>query len=72
MKLYILHYKGELTHDEASIVTIHRTLEGAEKEMDVILKSYNQKGHMPEYFITEIDTDTIDSDIIYDYEDYND
>lgn len=72
MNLYILHYKGELTNNEASIVTIHRSLKGARKEIYKILERYDRKEKMPEYFITKINTDTIDSDIIYNYENYND
>lgn len=72
MNLYILHYRGELTNNEASIITIHRSLKGARKEIYIILERYDRKEKIPEYFITKINTDTIDSDIIYNYENYND
>lgn len=68
MVLYGVNYKGPISSNEWSIVTIHKTEEGANKA----LKHYNHNCEIngitdSKYKIVKIDTD-IDSDIVYDYD----
>lgn len=67
MKLYSVNYKGPVSMDEWSIVTIHKTREGAEEAMSSYIENYGENIASCEYTIWEIDTDT-DSDIVYDYD----
>lgn len=68
MILYAVSYKGELTNDEWSIVTIHKSLEGATKAKEQYENNVRtQYGTLEDckYDIKEIDTD-IDQDCVYD------
>lgn len=70
MKLYIVHYIGPLTSGDPSIVSIHKTVEGANAAM----KNYhsnmsNNSEDKFTYTIEEINTD-VDEDKIYDFERY--
>lgn len=68
MILYSINYKGPITHYEWSIVTIHKSLEGAEKAK--VKYENNHENNITsdyEYRIVEIDTD-YPSDCIYDYD----
>lgn len=66
MILYAVEYNGPNSNYEASIVTIHKTQEGAEKAMESYQEGVKDYAEI-EYRIVEINTD-IDDDIIYDYE----
>lgn len=68
MILYAVSYKGDLTNDERAIVTIHKSLEGANKAKDQYESNVRTEYGALEnciYDIKEIDTD-IDQDCIYD------
>lgn len=67
MILYSVNYTGPSTNDQWSIVTIHKTLKGAEEAMNRYIENYGEDIDDCEYTIWEIDTDT-DSDIVYDYD----
>ena len=68
MILYSVNYRGPVTSGEWSIVTIHKSLEGAEKA-----KAKYENNHMDniysdyKYRIVEIDTD-YPSDCVYDFD----
>lgn len=68
MILYSVNYKGDLSNYEWSIVTIHKSLEGAEKAKSEYERNWtnNRPEADCEYRIIEIDTDS-ESDCIYDY-----
>lgn len=66
MILYSVNYLGSETSYDWSIVTIHKTLEGAEKARNQYIQNQEKNdGKDYEYCIVEIDTD-FDSDCIYD------
>lgn len=66
MKLYSVNCKGPLTNDEWSIVTIHRSLKGAEEARKEYIKNNRDNSEdYCEYIIYIIDTDE-ESDVIYD------
>lgn len=68
MILYSVNYRGPITSDGWSIVTIHKSLEGAEKakaQYEQNMKDGNNYNY--EYRIVEIDTD-YPTDCVYDYE----
>ena len=67
MKLYAIHYKGELSNNEWSIVTIHKSYETAYETMKQYIHNHKGFDVMPEYDIYTIDTD-VDSDVVYDCE----
>lgn len=68
MILYSVNYKGSLTNDEWSIVTIHKSEEGAKEAMERYESNVATNGVFDvEYKIVEIDTDS-DYDCIYDYD----
>ena len=67
MKIYATEYKGELSNNEWSIVTIWKTKELAIKAKNSYELNW-PKDNIPEYRITEIDTDS-SNDCIYDSED---
>lgn len=67
MILYAVEYSGPNSSYEASIVTIHKTQEGAEKAMESYKVNASDYYTDVKYRIVEIDTD-IDNDTIYDYE----
>lgn len=69
MKLYTVNYKGSITNYEWSIVTIHKTLQSAEKAVKMYNLNWSEHDlDKPKYVIYVIDTD-VDKDIIYDYDD---
>lgn len=71
MKLYSVNYRGPLSNNEWSIVTIHKTLESAEAAKHKYTENYhNSDVYDSEYIIYIIDTD-VDDDVVYDYEDLN-
>lgn len=67
MKLYSVNCLGTITNDEWSIVTIHKTLEGAEQAMNQYIKNATEYDARLQYTIYIIDTD-IDSDVVYSYD----
>ena len=68
MILYSVNYSGPLSGYEWSIVTIHKSLEGAQQAKDQYEENMKiNNGSDCEYRIIEIDTDS-QSDCIYDYD----
>lgn len=66
MILYSVNYKGPISSYEWSIVTIHKTIEGANKALERYNHNCEIGGYTDsEYEIIKIDTDSND-DIIYD------
>lgn len=66
MILYSVNYKGPISSNEWSIVTIHKTIEGANKALERYNHNCEIGGYTDsEYKIVKIDTDFND-DIIYD------
>lgn len=66
MILYSVNYKGDLTNYEWSIVTIHKSREGAKEAVERYESNVATNGiDNTEYKIVEIDTDSYD-DCIYD------
>ena len=71
MKLYVVHCKGDVTNNMISIVTIHKTRQGAEDAMENYRDNWHSNiNSSPEYSIAVIDTE-IDGDLVYDFEDYD-
>lgn len=69
MILYSVNYSGPNSQYEWSIVTIHKSEEGAEKAMNQYKQNCkNNDITNVDYCIIEIDTDS-DNDCIYDYND---
>lgn len=69
MILYSVNYRGALSNDEWSIVTIWKTRERAEEAMSIYENNWSKVDkHNTEYTIVEIDTDS-DNDCVYDFED---
>lgn len=69
MILYSVNYYGPNTNYEWSIVTIHKSLEGAEKAKSKYEENWrdNRSEIDYKYRIVEIDTDS-PGDCIYDYD----
>ena len=68
MKLYAVSYKGTLSNNEWSIINIWKTKENAIETMERYRSNWSKQDlDIPEYTITEIDTD-VEDDCIYDYE----
>ena len=69
MILYAVHYKGPITSNDWSIVTIHSTREAAIKHKNIYEKRTIENNIQDaEYQIIEIDTNNIDP--IYDYSEW--
>lgn len=69
MILYSTNYKGPLSNDEWSIVSIHKSFEGAEKARKQYIKNNKENNRDNyEYCIAEINTDT-SNDCIFNYDD---
>lgn len=73
MILYAVNYCGPSSNYDWSIVTIHKTIEGAKKAMKQYRTNMdeNNPNNGVEYCIIEIYTDS-DYDCIYDYTDVDD
>lgn len=70
MKLYIIHYIGPLTSGDPSIVSIHKTVEGANAAINNYYRDMiDNSDDKFTYTLEEINTD-VDEDIIYDFERY--
>ena len=68
MILYSVNYLGPQTNYEWSIVTIHKTLEGAEIARNKYINGQEKNNNYDyKYCIVEIDTNDPD-DCIYDYD----
>lgn len=68
MILYAVSYKGSITHDDWSIVTIHRTYENAVTAMNKYNDNLHNIAHGDGiYCISKIDTD-YESDTVYDFD----
>ena len=66
MILHAVHCRGSITNDEWSIVTIHKSREGAVKAMLQYENNCSKEDVDNEYCVYEIDTET-PNDCIYDY-----
>ena len=69
MILYSVNYRGHISSGDWSIVTIHKSLEGAEKAKAQYEQNMKDGSNYYdyEYRIVEIDTD-YPSDCVYDYD----
>lgn len=68
MTLYAVEYSGPLNDYQWSIVTIHKSLEGAENAKMEYLNNYGVKVDIPDYRIKEIIISEDSKDIVYDCE----
>lgn len=69
MILYSVNYRGPQTSYDWSIVTIHKTFEGAKKAREQYIRGQEKSGgHNYDYCIVEINTDEY-NDCIFDYTD---
>lgn len=68
MILYSVNYSGPISSYEWSIVTIHKTLEGAKNALEKYIENQKKNGNEAfDYCIIEIDTDSSE-DCIFDCE----
>lgn len=68
MIIYSVNYRGPITNGDWSIVTIHKSLKGAEEAKSQYEENMGHHTDIDyEYRIVEIDTDS-PSDCIYDYD----
>lgn len=67
MILYSINCKAPITNNEWSIITIHKSLEGAEKAMAYYKRNWGTELDEVKFAIVPINTD-IDSDVVYDYD----
>lgn len=70
MILYNVNYRGPLSNNEWSIVSIHKTLEGAKKAREQYLKNNKENNNRDdyEYCIAKINTDDY-NDCVFNYND---